>query len=72
MRAGYLVSVVLTCSPVAADPGAIKVGLSCEGVLPDVIVIQALGPALLAIRIGDLFEACVEALVEQKRWRAAS
>jgi hypothetical protein len=72
MRAGVLVCAILAYPPAAADAGALRIGLSCNGVLPEAIVIQSAGPLMLSIRIGDLFDACVEALEDGKRWRARS
>ena len=72
MRAALLVAVVAACAPASADPGTFRVGISCNGVLPEFIVIESSGPGHIALRIDDAFAACVAALKESNQWRGAS
>lgn len=67
-----VVLVTLAVSTAGADLPAWRVGVSCDGVVPEHMVIEALGPGRLVIRLGDLFEHCVANVPESHRWRAGS
>ena len=69
MRAALLVAVVAACAPASADPGTFRVGISCVGTLPEIIVIESSGPGHIALRIEDAFAACVDALKDSHQWQ---
>jgi hypothetical protein len=72
MRAGIVAATLVACLPASADPGTFRVGISCNGVLPEFIVIESSGPGHLALRIEDAFAACVAALKESNQWQGGS
>jgi hypothetical protein len=72
MRAALLIAAAAACLPASADPGTFRVGISCNGTLPEFLVIESSGPGHLALRIEDAFAACVDALKDSHQWQGAS
>jgi len=70
MKAAVLVSLALTSG--GADLPTWQVGVSCDGAVPEHIVIAAHAPGRLVIRVADLYEHCVSAIPESHRWRSGS
>lgn len=60
---------LLAIGPAGAAGPAWQVGVSCDGAVPEHIVILAHAPGRLAIRIDDLYEHCIAAIPESHRWR---
>lgn len=69
---GSVCLVALLSMPATAQSPALRVGLSCEGAIPEFLVVDATGPATLVIRMSELYAACIADMPESKRWRAAS
>jgi hypothetical protein len=69
MRAGIVAATLAACAPASADPASFRVGLLCHGTMPVAIVIESSRPGLIAIDIGDAFDACVDALKQSHQWQ---
>jgi NCAIR mutase (PurE)-related protein len=71
MRGAVCLATLLSV-PAIANPPPLRVGLSCDSLVPEFIVIESTGPGALVIRLADLFDACIAAMPKSKRWGARS
>jgi hypothetical protein len=72
MRAVSVAAVLVACAPAAADPGAFRIGLLCDGTMPLAFVVEGHRPGAIALRIDDAFGACVAALKESAQWQGGT